>query len=72
MPEYNPDSVKITCPLECARHGWTVGAVYNTIPRFKKIEGARDANGLTIYVMSLNWNEPVWLGSTDYQLTETN
>lgn len=68
LPTENPDSVIITCPMECATHGWTPGNTYSTDPMYKTIEGARDANGYNIHVMSPLRGRSVWLGSTDYKL----
>lgn len=72
LPIENPDSVIITCPLACQLHGWTLGANYPTLSRYKQIDGARDANGYNIYVMSVARGNEVWLSSSEYKLAETN
>lgn len=68
QPEYNPDSVRILDVTLCDVHGWVPGNVYDTVPRLKKVEGARDDNGFSIYVMSGKWNHPVQLYHYHYSL----
>lgn len=67
-PEFNPDKVRIIDHTLCEVHGWIQGNAYNTIERYKKIEGVRDENGYSIYVMSNKWNHPVQLWPNDYRL----
>lgn len=68
LPQENPEYVTITCPMACELHGWTLNNKYPTDPVYKKIEGARDDNGLCIYVTSARWNRPVYLTHIEYSL----
>lgn len=68
LPTYNPDQVIIKDGLHCILHGWEAGALYPTSPLHRKIEGARDSNGLCIYVHSVLHNRLVWLGTKEYQI----
>lgn len=68
LPTENPDYVRVTCPIACDLHGWTLNESYPTVPLYKELDGYRDANGFNIYVQSVKWNRPVYLSSIEYSL----
>lgn len=70
LPIQNPDEVILICPLTAAQHCLPLNAPVKVIR--KEIEGARDANGLCIWVMSnaQTGKRPEWLSSNMYKLKE--
>jgi hypothetical protein len=66
LPKRNPPHVRVICDkyLEIV-HGFTNGMVVATVePEI----GARDNNGLDIWVHSPNQQRDVWLSSNHYEL----
>jgi len=64
LPERNPKTVRVTCPIQSEIHGWTVGAEY---PVTDPSIGSRDDNGYDIRIQSVKYNRPVWLSSIEYE-----